>query len=1232
VDPLQSLFVCTGVPLLFLTLILCIVLFAQLADVRQQLKMFAVRLGHAEQDLLNMRLRADQGAARAAVAEALGRQTAAPSPPPPAPVPLAEPSPPAAAAESLPVPPPVQPQPQPVTVPLYDLAPPPAPPTPPAPSPASAATPEEAPVPEMTPTAEPEGRGAAASPQVAPAAERSSTGPAAKPGLEAYLGTRLFVVVGAIALALAGILLVKYAVDRNYFNPAVRVVAGAVAGLALLGTAQWRRRHEPFIAQGLSAAGVVALFAAVFAATSLYHFLPPLAGFALLATVTAIAVALSLQKEGGGPLLATLGLLGGFVTPLLVRTDHPNVPGLFSYLLLLHVGMVSVSRFRGWTILSALSVLFSSLWLLAWLAFMPWNPDHGPVLGAFMLASVIALVVATVRDPVPAGGGVAATALTWLSGGLGLLAACLLLGKSGFSNVEWSFFAALVAGAFVLGRLRRRYEGLAWVASAAVLAMLAAWAGPGHRWLPAADLPRLPWLVGGFGVGTVLAAYGCHFGRRNSAASLRWAVCAVLLALAYVGVAYAIVGSPPRADAWAFVPLAAATATALLAIPAYARRRKARFGEETVGVFAHGVLALLFISPPMALTDGALTAAWCGLFVLAAAALGVLRIPSLVGGFLAVFAVTAFRAFTLGWMQNAAPDGATVWWNPIVWTYGGLLLACIAAVWLLERAGRRMTLPPALADTFPGFDGLSSLVQVAAVGAAFFLLTLEVRWFFHAGDLSAAALALGERSMLAAGWLALACGLVWLGDVRRRLPLVRCGEVVGGAGLAYCLAVLCVFGSPLLWNDDVGGLPVLNALLYVYGLPAALCAAMAYLLSRSAVGTPALAKVAGAVSLFLLFVLATLDVRQGFVGGRLQSGSVVFTEWATYPVVWLALGAAALEAGRFFRRPLVAAAGGWFAAAGACALVMPVLVASPLAAHVSVGRWPVVNDLLYVYGAPLALCAWLVWRTRPRGLDRPQLHAGLHAAAMILLTALAVTEVRQAFQGEYLNALAMSFVERGTYPLVGLALGGALLWLGRRWKDRATEAAGVLLAMTGVAFSVVVCGVGFNPLARHESVGTIPVFNWVLYVFALPALGAGLLARALDARGGAWVAPGRAAAVAGLLLAFACVSLEVRQFFQGAFLDAPGRSYGETLAYSLAWAALGAAFLTAGIIRRSMTLRWASLVVMLLTILKVFLFDMAHLHDLLRVLSFAGLGLSLMALAFVYQHFVFRRAEAGNEP
>ena len=70
--------------------------------------------------------------------------------------------------------------------------------------------------------------------------------------------------------------------------------------------------------------------------------------------------------------------------------------------------------------------------------------------------------------------------------------------------------------------------------------------------------------------------------------------------------------------------------------------------------------------------------------------------------------------------------------------------------------------------------------------------------------------------------------------------------------------------------------------------------------------------------------------------------------------------------------------------------------------------------------------------------------------------------------------------------------------------------------------------------------------------------------------------------------------------------------------------------LALGIYRGQTALRYASLVVMLVTVVKVFAFDMADLTGLYRVASFLGLGFSLVGIGYFYQRFVFRGAAATS--
>jgi uncharacterized membrane protein len=86
-------------------------------------------------------------------------------------------------------------------------------------------------------------------------------------------------------------------------------------------------------------------------------------------------------------------------------------------------------------------------------------------------------------------------------------------------------------------------------------------------------------------------------------------------------------------------------------------------------------------------------------------------------------------------------------------------------------------------------------------------------------------------------------------------------------------------------------------------------------------------------------------------------------------------------------------------------------------------------------------------------------------------------------------------------------------------------------------------------------------------------------------------------------------------------------SLAEGLAYTLGWALFAIVLLVAGIARRSAPARVAALALLVVTILKCFLFDLARLGGLYRVGSFVGLAVCLALVALLLQRFVLRRAD-----
>jgi uncharacterized membrane protein len=386
----------------------------------------------------------------------------------------------------------------------------------------------------------------------------------------------------------------------------------------------------------------------------------------------------------------------------------------------------------------------------------------------------------------------------------------------------------------------------------------------------------------------------------------------------------------------------------------------------------------------------------------------------------------------------------------------------------------------------------------------------------------------------------------------------------------------------------------------------------------------------GIAAVYLLAALPMVRRRPAY-DGLLAALAVAVTVFVSLSVPlelerqWLTVGwaleVAALVwlAGRF-RLP----------ALGALARVLAIGVAIRLLLNASVldypiGDRPIFHWLWYGYGIPLlAFVAAAVLARRRMGDEN--FATMLEAGALAFTFTLATLAVRQLFHPGRLAAITIGLAEWGALVAVWTVLGGLLLVASRRWLSRtpplpSLEWGGRVGLLGGAALMIFGPLGADNPLWINEPVGETPVVNLLLWVYGVPTVLFGLAAAELRKRAS------RLATVLAILtvvVAFALLSLEVRQAFQGSVLNGPTTSIVERWSYSAAWILFGAALLVLGVTRKGKMHRYASLAVMLLVIAKVFLYDMANLSDLWRVFSFLGLGVSLLALAWVYQRFVFR--------
>jgi len=255
-----------------------------------------------------------------------------------------------------------------------------------------------------------------------------------------------------------------------------------------------------------------------------------------------------------------------------------------------------------------------------------------------------------------------------------------------------------------------------------------------------------------------------------------------------------------------------------------------------------------------------------------------------------------------------------------------------------------------------------------------------------------------------------------------------------------------------------------------------------------------------------------------------------------------------------------------------------------------------------------AIAALVLVVRRWRGMDDPALHgrlAWLGGVALFFITMIFPIQ----FDRQWLT--------------VGWALeGAALVWLFRRVRHPGLLWTG--LALLGIVF----LRLTLNPAVFTDYMrsGT-RIFNWHLYVYGIAAASHFLAARWLpgessgvcgaDARPVLW-------SLGGLLL-FLLVNIQIADFF-----TAPGDrfvafqfvgNFARDMTYTIAWGLFALGLLVIGISLRARGARFAAIGLLGLTLLKLFVHDLANIESIYRIGALIAVAVIAFIASFLYQRF-----------
>lgn len=280
---------------------------------------------------------------------------------------------------------------------------------------------------------------------------------------------------------------------------------------------------------------------------------------------------------------------------------------------------------------------------------------------------------------------------------------------------------------------------------------------------------------------------------------------------------------------------------------------------------------------------------------------------------------------------------------------------------------------------------------------------------------------------------------------------------------------------------------------------------------------------------------------------------------------------------------------------------------------------------LWSYGGAALCCgagAWLLMKGESTDSALADLSRWVGAAAMHLLVLFIWTETRYwLYDGDVFSA-RYDFLEASVNATFFGAL--ALVYYHRGRVSHQLQrvyhlGAYILMAMALTNYVVVLFSTLIAANWAVSSIGSSKLLNLMLLAYATPAVIAYLTYRWFDPR------LRQVAALIASIAAFIFISLQIRHLWQASIdLYLPTGS-GELYTYSAVWLLLAIGTIIASGWMRAAgpdTTRYVyrgGMALLGLVILKLFLVDMSDLEGLLRVASFMGLGLALLAIAYLHK-------------
>ncbi len=185
--------------------------------------------------------------------------------------------------------------------------------------------------------------------------------------LEKIIGESWINKIGILIVVIGVAIGAKYSIENELISPLTRIILGYLMGIGLLGFGiKLKPKFEGYSAVLVSGAISIFYFITYFA-YSFYDLIPQALAFVMMLIFTAFTVFTAIKYNR--VVIAHIGLIGAYAVPFLLSSGSGRVDILFSYMLIINLGILFISIKKDW------KSLHYSAFFFTWMIYGSWFAD-----------------------------------------------------------------------------------------------------------------------------------------------------------------------------------------------------------------------------------------------------------------------------------------------------------------------------------------------------------------------------------------------------------------------------------------------------------------------------------------------------------------------------------------------------------------------------------------------------------------------------------------------------------------------------------------------------------------------------------------------------------------------------------------------------------------------------------------------------------------------------------------